>query len=503
MQSRTGSAKTERADTIIQQKTLDSFKAYSNQTHLNRRQFSEKHNELLNKSVIIYTGLFIIYRFFNVLTPVHELFEQPGWSMTPKLIGLAGAALLAADLISERVVLKTAHVKWILLLLLTLAVSSAVRYQYLSAFEALKYMAYASVQTLLVYSAGLRMDREEQKRFLRVLHSLISVILIPSLCYMLWQFYTQQHYLNNDFVDQGWHDGRLYGIMHILYDGALAVSLLAFITAYLLICSRGRLLRGMYAAELTICIIYIALSGCRTAYAACAGGLGMVFLYRFCRAYHADRNKLRSLAAKWLLIYTAALIIMLAGISGIRNAGAFIIWNAETYAEAQKKLERHQQYTVSSGRTTIWKTYIEIMTDRPSYLIFGLSYNGYARYIREHYPDTFIITYFKEHYPDSYRKGNVYDAHNSYLFTMVAAGIFGFMSLLIFIALSAFDVLKYLFSGQMTDFECLLTAMIVMLLTAALFETNVFIPVSVPAGCFWMTAGLLLGSKDREELKNA
>ena len=77
MQSRTGSAKTERADTIIQQKTLDSFKAYSNQTHLNRRQFSEKHNELLSyyEKYIDLTCLFQNINEFISIVP-HPSFQS-------------------------------------------------------------------------------------------------------------------------------------------------------------------------------------------------------------------------------------------------------------------------------------------------------------------------------------------------------------------------------------------------------------------------------------------
>lgn len=468
----------------------------------------------MNCSIIVYTGIFIFYRFLTLLTPFYELFARDGWSVLPKLIGLTGGVLLAADLLTERKTLQCAHVKWVLLLLLTLVTSSAVRYQYVNAFEFAKYIVYVSVQDLLILSAGLRMSREEQGKFLKKLHTAISVVFIPAMCYMFWQFLTLQHYYNLDHVHQGWSDGRLYGIMYILYDGALGVSVLAFGTAFLLIRSKRILQKVLYGAELIICIIYIALSDCRTAYAACAAGIGMAVMYHFAEACHAGEKKLFPLIAKWLLVYMAALIIIIVGISWIRGTGFSIVRNihsvhsvhstdAESHKGAARKLGRPKQQSFSTGRVEIWKTYIDIMTDKPEHLIFGLSYNGYSQYIREHYPDSFIITYFREHYPESYRKGNVYLVHNSYLFALVTAGIPGLLALLIFLAASAYDVLKHMFCGQMTAFECLLAALIAMLMTAGLFEHNVFITVSAPAGCFWMTAGLLLGKKEVGQDENA
>ena len=97
------------------------------------------HTYMLGKAVVIYTWLFIFYRILNTLTPVAEVFKQPGFSTVPKLLGLAGAVLLAVDLITDRTVLRSANVGWILLLLLSLSVSAAVRYPYNSFFEFAKY----------------------------------------------------------------------------------------------------------------------------------------------------------------------------------------------------------------------------------------------------------------------------------------------------------------------------------------------------------------------------
>lgn len=452
--------------------------------------------DMLGKAVVIYTWLFFFYRILNTLTPVAEVFKQPVFSTVPKLLGLAGAVLLAVDLITDRTVLRSASVGWILLLLLSLSVSAAVRYPYNSFFEFTKYIVYVSVQDLLIYSAGIRMSREEQKRFLKALHTTASVIFIPALCYMFYQFVTRQHYITSEDLNQGWFEGRLFGIMNSLYGGAIVVSLLAFGTVFLLLQSRKPLQKALYASELIIFTIYLALSDCRTAYAALAAGLGLALLYHCLRTHSPENSPMIKVFIKFLIIYTTALLIMFAGIAGIRTAGSYVNAGA---AESRNEMRRPEGASFSSRRLTIWNNYIEIMTDKPSHLIFGLSYNGYEKYIREHYPEAYIVSFFRNEYPYLYRKGEVYQTHNSYLMVLVVAGLPGVVAVIGFLISGARYVISLLFSGGMTSFESLLSALVLMVLTAGIFETTSIIPVNAVSGFFWMISGLLMNTKLRKE----
>lgn len=467
-----------------------------------RHHILNDHTNWWDRVITLYAAAFIIYRLLDLLTPFHFLFEQPGFSMVTNLLGAAGGALLVIDFITVRNVMRAEHVRWIILLLMALSLSAAVRYQYNDPLDFIKYIIYVSAQDLLLFSAGLCLSRKGKYLFMKWLYTASSIVFIPALCYMLWQFLSQQYYLNSDAGAQGWFEGRLFGIMYTLYDGSLAVSMLAFGAAWLLISSKSPYEKFLYAAELTIYAVYISLSDCRTAYAAIAAGIGVIQFYKCCIDCQMDRERQKIIIIKKLLIYVIALVMMFAGIGIIRSAGLYLAWDIsgteESYSQYRAEKDRPEQYSVSSGRTEIWKTYFRILTDKPSHLIFGLSYNGHAKYIREHYPDTFIVTYFKEKYPLSYSKGNVYDAHNAYLFTIVTSGIMGFAALLGFLINCTYDVVNRTLKANMTDQEALLAAVIAMLLTAGMFEKNTFIPVSFIAGSFWMTAGFLMNTGKME-----
>ena len=162
-------------------------------------------------------------------------------------------------------------------------------------------------------------------------------------------------------------------------------------------------------------------------------------------------------------------------------------------------IDRPKQATVTSRRVFIWKSYYEIMTDRVGNLIFGLSPGGADRYIREHYPDQYVVTAMQEYYPKAYLKGGVYDTHNSYLQVVVTTGIPGICVLIVYLVCCAADAFRYVGKGIKDDFDILCLSLIGMLLAAVFFERDVFLRTTAISFIFWNLAGYLMNGACRKE----
>lgn len=455
-----------------------------------------------DRAIVIYIACFICVRAIMIMKPLSMVInETSAGKLFKALVYAIGLGLLGVDYIKNKRILIGKSIIWLLGLAISLLVSEIIHYQYADFIALMKQCVKSGILVFILYTAGMRITRREQKCFLRLLHSTLSAIFIPSIFYMFYQFVTLQHYVVNG-LHQGWYEGRLFGFLISPYSGAIIVSLLAFGAGFLFHFSEKKKYKVLYGVELVVYSIFLALSDTRTAYVACAMGIGfVVFWYGFKSGVKGDHFRRIGRSFLVFLLITAAMFALLRGVRTVCLYCANKLNNeTESFSEFAEEQERPPQ-TFTSRRAFIWKSYFDVLTDKPTHILFGLSESGSSSYIRENYPDTYIVDPFKDLYPELYEQGNVYGTHNTYLTVLVYSGIFGLVFLLVFLFNGARSVLTRMIHGALSPFEAMISAVVLMILTAGFFEEDLFLTVTANSCFFWLCAGFLLNSH-REEADN-
>ena len=456
-----------------------------------------------DKSIVIYSALFICIRAIMILEPISLVINETKVGKIFKaLVYAIGFGLLTIDWIKNRKILTGKNIIWLLGLVISLVVSECIHYQYASFTELVKQGLKSGILVFVLYTVGMRMARNEQIQFMRTLHNVLSIIFIPSIFYMFYQFLTLQHYVVNA-IHQGWYEGRLFGILISPYSGAMIVALLAFGACFLFHFSNGKKYKVLYSTELVIYFIFLALSDTRTAYVACAAGLGFI-LFWHCYKSDTKSDHFRRIGRGFLafLLITAAMFALL---KGIRTASLYCARElnnqTEPFSEFAEEQDRPPQ-TFTSRRAFIWESYFDVLTNKPIHILFGLSESGSSSYIRENHPDTYIVDPFKYYYPELFEQGQVYGTHNTYLTVFVYTGAFGLIFLLVFLFKGSGNVVKKIIHGTFTPFDALIGAIVLMILTAGFFEADPFFAVTYNSCLFWVCAGFLMNSHKEEVTTN-
>ena len=460
--------------------------------------------EALKKINITYVWIFLLYYTVFDLMPVTQLLAKPGWNRVSVWMLYFGLTLFIVNLIVDREEAFGRHIIWILLLCAAFAAATIIRRRYNHLYANRLNLIYCFLQPFMLYAAGRLMSKQEKKRFVFSWYTIVSAIFIPALCYMFYQFFSLQHYLAGT-MSQGWFEGRLFGVMRVLYNGSIIVGVLAFLAGYYLFCSKRKVMKVIYSIELGIYVLYLSLSDTRTVFVGCAVGLGFIIYQRCYRKDSADANRRKG---GWLIRGTCAFIIaillLFAGTQGIRTAALFCNWQAHggaagtgvSFREFTEGEDRPEQGTYSSRRVDIWKSYFEIMADNPSHVLFGTSFYGKAEYIREHYPEQYIVRDFARFYPQDAQRGSVYGEHNAYLSVWVRTGIPGLIGFMGFLLACAGTVLQRVRAGTGSSFACALTSVVLLLLAAAFFEEDICFRISASSCIFWVFAGFLMNAAE-------
>lgn len=154
----------------------------------------------------------------------------------------------------------------------------------------------------------------------------------------------------------------------------------------------------------------------------------------------------------------------------------------------------------SNGRIGIWTSYLDVLTDSPKNMIFGLSPGYYMPviYDRYHGTDLYIVDFIEQNYPNMIANGLIYDVHNGYLSILVQAGLLGLILIAIFFLRLGGDALRAYSCDEKENFELLLIiALVAVVMTAVFFDSDLFFRTTSTSVLFWMICGFAAGAAKR------
>ena len=473
----------------------------------------------INRAVVVYSCVCLMYQVANVITPVNFLFKTLPFSLFSPALAVIGLALAVADVRASGMKYAVRGARWLYVFLIVALISTLVSYQY-GFIENIKVLIWSYLQISVIATFAAMISESEKNRVFQMLHLYASVLYVPVLLYMFFRFHTLEDYLLDDGVFQGWHEGRLFGIFFNLYDGTLIAAFLALATLVRFVQCKSRIGKSVLVFEEIVCWVYVFLSGTRTIYAGLMAAWAVAVCLYFRHRYLAGRQGMLSCFTAGIAVFLLSVLLMAGVGQGIRSG--FIVVssmtceiradckeiNGLTHGKIEdiprliKEKERPEEVTSSSRRMTIWRNYFEILFDKPSHLLIGMSPEGKDAYLYDRYADNYVVAFIKEAYPVAYRKRKVYATHNAYLHVLVTTGVFGFAAVMLFLIRFLADSWKFIWSGKVKEKGVVPFLAVTMLLVMCLFETDVFLKATPGSFVFWTVFGYMSTSLiDREKGK--
>ncbi len=404
------------------------------------------------------------------------------------ILSAAGVLLLAIDLAFRKNWILLPHA-WLLVLFFgAYAVSIAVNYRY-GLLGNVKTLAWTGIQILFLCAPDDEVPHETHMKHLIGIADTFVFLWFTGALVSVVQFcigYGGELANVTDeglrYTRQGFVENRLFGIFADP-NYASVCSLMAAGLAIMLFYRRRekRWIRIYYAVTVVFQMIYVILSGSRTALLGCMAAiavLGAVAAAGRIKKAGVVRLTCSIMAAilSVVLFYAAQNVIKI----GLSYVPTFISSQQSIPVDLERK-DTDESENISNNRFRIWGDYLTVVASSP---LVGVTPRGALPYAREHFPDLFIVE----------RK---YTVHNGYLDLLVGTGILGAVPLLTWLALAWGSVLRYLWKerfhrGEKHRTVFILAVILLMPMTGAFFLTELFFVKPVSTMLFWVLFGYLL-----------
>lgn len=325
----------------------------------------------------------------------------------------------------------------------------------------------------------------------RMANSLIVVHFV-AVTISVVQFFLQSGYIVADYNGtydrrQGFCDERLFGVFTDPNYAAIASLLVIIFALYFLQKKKGKKIkRDWYIITIVVNMLYILLSGSRTAMVATSVVLPVY-------GYFIWRNMRLRQGGKWHLSGSLLSVGVLA-VSVLYFAFSSTVFIAVAdktvelrpyiglcpYEEQQEiSLEREDTgEDISNNRTAIWSGALFLWKDHP---VTGLSPKN-------------MIPYALKNHPDSYIAKTGYQAHNGYVALLVGSGLLGVLPILILLVLFVRELLIFLKENRGREMEpglllCFAVMMTVGISAVFLLEIFFTVTITITSVLFWIFTG--------------
>lgn len=440
---------------------------------------AERHQPLYHKIVFYFTLSFAIYTLFGRFTWLHGLVEHTINSFVYVFVACFGFFLFAIDLFFYKNYKKLPGYKLSAVFILCALISSALNMRY-GVSSNISTLVWLTVQMGLFATAGHLLSEKRYHRWLTLFFSIGGAIWGFAAAVSLYQFFFVRGYLipmNGRLIRQSLYDNRLFGVFIDPNLGAFVGFIFMWGMVYLMFRFRKKRVWIPGIINCVLQLLYIILSGSRSAQVCMVVSLSYALLYGLVKYYKKNKapgKALRVVNYIVLPILCAALIFI--SFAGIR-AGMAELANAvapEIHSGAEELERTDIADDSSNNRLSIWKGYLMLLKDRP---IFGLSPRNAWNYADAEHPDSYLA----EHH---------YDVHNAYIAVLAGMGIVGFLVLATMITGLLKILIPRIFNtDRMTPVYFIALQLILNIAVFVLFYPGIYFTNGIDTVLFWIAIG--------------
>ena len=494
--------------------------------------------KIFNKVEEFYILITILcYTLFSI-GPVVALIKYTPFYSYQKYLGILGIIIIMADVIVHRKVFLDKNIIFMYVMAAIAVVSSLLTRQY-GIKDNIFNIAWFGIMIYIFYNYARKCDKGQFEKFFRRIFYMVSSIRLVTILFSITSFLFHVGYdlITNPFSPesmsrQGFQENRLFGAFFSINNAALVTGIILVISIYMLFKEDKKGLKIFCGVNSFFSLVYIILSGSRSAY------LGLILVVFLASIYYTVINykKDGSAVVRWLIsgvksavivfVFMLAVGLLKDGLSllpamnafedGRHSYKVFISRLPETYVEGYDsngmiidELEEEEEElegediddilnrkdtgsgNISNNRFGIWKDYMSLYKEIG---LIGLSPCNYSYEVIEQRPDLSIVQHIKEYYPSMYEDGKIYHPHNGYIFVYVSTGLIGVLCLIGFLLASFIDLIRYFVreKEKTSSLVIVFSLVIVYCLFDILFDQGVFLLSDLVSCIFWLVAGYVI-----------
>lgn len=477
----------------------------------------DKLQRWIDQLVPVYCVGTILYQAIFLVLPIRAVMIQWNLDIISSLLAVAGFGLFCLDLIMERVFLKGKYVLYLIATLGVLCLSTLAWLDY-GWVDNAKVIIWQIAQMLVIFPAYRRISKEQWQKILRIGYWILSAVYIPTVLISLLQFFSMKGggiHIQGYNIRTGFRRGRLWGFFNGTYFPSVMCAIAAMASIYFGIKAKSRAQKISYFLFAGLYFTQMILSGTRSVLVGVMAAVALLVFFGV-KVWWENKQKESNAVKKYSVCVLLAVCAAFScfGIAegvdeGLKRIAQetskvlelpdFLYGNISPTETTQTKRDDVTTDNVSNNRLVIWGEYLDIGTDSLKAIVLGHSPGEYMTIIRDQYPNYYIVKQIREHYLQMYADGLIYDAHNCYLLIFISAGLLGVLTLGAFLLLCVKRVLCHLMRQKKLRAETMATlVMLVIILIAAFFDSDLFFKCTSNSVTFWLLAGLMMKETEEE-----
>lgn len=441
-----------------------------------------KIKKYFNNAVIIYAFAFILFQVFERIIPFVVFINEGTNQILFNIFAITGFVLVCADMFLERTFFKSKLFIPLLIFYIICCISTVLNIDY-GYEENLKTLVWFAIHLNIFYTLSVRIGKEKFLKLLNKLFYAMSAVWTVAILVSLYSFFKMDGSkieVQNDVVEQGFVDSRLFGVF--IDPNHAAIEAFIFILFSVFYFNKKN--KWVLIPFIFINTIYIILSGCRTVIILCLAVLIFLFalmIYQKIKLKHFNKKIMVVLLLCGFLVFCNDINKQLLTLipekifhsNEVENADpGHILDRPDTGSE-----------NISNNRIYIWEGYLKTVPDD---LIFGKSPRNAIKIITDMYPENFV----------SVRQ---YETHNGYLSVLVCTGVLGLIAVAAFLLKIAYTFFRDINKNSIKDDYIMIFLIVISLLFFTCAFSNLFFINNLSTILFWMFIGYIANYNTQEK----
>ncbi len=460
-------------------------------------------NKWVERISVIYLFVVLTYQLLYLIVPFRQMILALHLSFVSPSLAVIGFGIFLWDFLIDRNLFKEKLYSWLLIgIIAVMCLSTLLNFRNGIIVNA-KAIVWQISQMLVIFPIGRRLDFAKLKKPISAWILSVTLIFNITNIISLVQMYALIGYTaeyDGGILRQGFVQARLFGVYGSTHFASVFMIMLAAVAVLIAVKATKKLIKAYFIITAVLAFLYVVASGTRAVIVAiaCAAFITVLFIvYNYFSYKKCISKLLKALVCVVLSLVAAVTSFYAIGLCDDAMKSVMYLYASDdsTDDELELELERADvdSENISNHRFEIWGNYFSIMAEEPSRVVLGMAPGSYMSSIKEEYSDLFIVKYIKDNYPFMYENNLIYDTHNAYVGAFVMAGAVGVVLLLIFIVLGFLRTVRYFRTHEKPSIAAyLLLALIVVMLSASFFESDLFFRCTSTSVIFWMSVGMLL-----------